>query len=238
MKRFAVIFHLHYAMLVAILGLVVVLAVVTNVSTKVQPEDTVAIKAILNMEKKPDLIFFDDEINVIRRAQAQVFKAAPDNVPIAEYSDREPMNLLKAKSGLCYDRSRTLDKALQWLGFQTRHVYILFADRGDSIGVDQFLVHVLSRSQSHAVTEVKTSRGWLIVDSNDSWISLNRYSQPVPAGEVHDRRSEFDNPPDWTNTPFWAIRGMYSRRGQLYRPFLPFPEFSWPDFLGWATGLK
>ena len=216
----------------------VTLAVVTNVSTHVQPEDVVAIKTILDVPQKPEVHSFDDEIRVIRWAQARVFKVAPDMVPIAEYSDREPMDLLKAKSGLCYDRSRTLDKALQWLGFETRHVYILYADPGGATNLFQFVSHALTFSQSHAVTEVKTSRGWLMVDSNVSWISLSRDGQPVPVGQVHDRRAEFDNPPEWTNTPLWAIRGMYSRRGQLYKPYIPFPEFNWPDFLGWAMGLQ
>lgn len=238
MKRLVVIFRWHYAMLATFFGFVVILASVTNVPTRLQPEDNVAIKAILEVQKKPDLDGFDDEIDAIRWTQARVFKVAPDMVPIPDYSNREPMDLLKAKTGLCYDRSRALDKALQWLGFETRHVYILFADPGDTTGVDQFLVHALSRSLSHAVTEVKTSRGWLMVDSNVRWISLSRNGQPVPAGQVHDRRSELDNLPEWGSTPFWAIRGMYSRKGQLYRPFLPFPELNWLDFLGWVTGLK
>jgi hypothetical protein len=55
----------------------------------------------------------------------------------------------------------------------------------------------------------------------------------VPAADVYQRRAEFDYPPEWTDIPFWAIRGMYSRKGHLYRPYVPFPEFNWPDFLGW-----
>lgn len=238
MKRLVVIFRRRYAMLATFFGFVLVLASVTNVSTEVQLEDTVAIKAILEVQNKPDLDGFDEEIDAIRWAQARVLKVAPDMVPIPAYSNREPMDLLKAKSGLCYDRSRTLDKALQWLGFKTRHVYILFADSGDTTGVHHFFVHALSRSSSHAVTEVKTSRGWLVVDSNVRWISLSRNGQSVPAGQVHDRRSEFDNLPEWASTPFWAIRGIYSRKGQMYKPFLPLPELNWLDFLGWATSLN
>jgi hypothetical protein len=144
------------------------------------------------------------------------------------------MDLLKAQSGLCYDRSRTLDKTIKWLGFETRHVYILFADKGDSTDIVQFVQQALSYSQSHAMTEVKTSRGWLLVDSMANWISLNREGQPVPAGLLYVRRAEFTAPPDWLATPYWAIRGMYSRRGQLYSPYSIFPEFNWPDFFGWV----
>ena len=211
-----------------------VLALTTNVSTRLMPEDTVAIKAILGVQQKPTLQSFDDEIRVIRWGQAHVLKAAPGMEGVPEYSDREPMDLLKAQSGLCYDRSRTLDKTLKWLGFETRHVYILFAGKGDSTNVVQFVQHVLLHSQSHAVTEVKTSRGWLLVGSNRNWISLNHAGQPVPAGDVYDRRAEFEHPLEWVEMPFWAIRSMYSRKGQFYRPYLLFPEFNWPDFWGWV----
>lgn len=211
------------------------LAAITNVSTRVQPEDEFAIKAILGVQTKPPINSFDDEISVIRWAQKQVLKAAPGMEPIPEYTDREPMDLLKAQSGLCYDRSRTLDKMLKWLGFETRHVYILFADKGQPTSWANFFRYALTRSNSHAVTEVKTSRGWMLVGSNTGWISLTRDGQPVPAGQVHERRAEFDNPPEYVDVPLWAIRGMYSRKGQLYRPFILFPEFNWPDFLTWAA---
>lgn len=210
-----------------------VLATITNVSTRLQPEDVVAIKMILGAQEKPSIQSFEDEIRLIRWAQAQVLKAAPGMEGIPDYSDREPMNLLQARSGLCYDRSRTLDKTLKWHGLETRHVYILFAEKGVDTNFGQFLRYAFSRSQSHAVTEVKTSRGWMLVGSNTAWISLNRDRQPVPASQVHERRTEFDHPSDWIDTPLWAIRGMYSRKGQFYRPFVRFPEFNWSDFLGW-----
>lgn len=216
----------------------VFMAILTNVSAKLQPEDVVAIKTILDTHERPAIQSFEDEIKVIRWAQARVFHVAPGMDAIPDYSDREPIDLLKARSGLCYDRSRTLDKLLRWLGFETRHVYILFADEGDETNAWQFVAHALSRSSSHAVTEVKTSRGWLLVDSNEPWISLNRDLVPVSAGQIHERRAEFEAPPEYLKTPLWAIRGMYSRKGQLYRPFVFFPEFNWPDFLSWVFGNK
>lgn len=223
---------LHVALAAA--ATFVLLAFVTNVSTRLEREDIFAIKAILGVQRQPEINSFEDEIRVIRWAQAQIFKAAPGNEPIPEYEDREPMDLLKARSGMCYDRARTLDKALTWLGFEARHIYILFADPQNGTGAWSFTRHALSRSTSHAVTEVKTSRGWLLVDSNTPWISLDTHGLPVQAGDVHEKRTQFKAPPDYTQTPFWAIRGMYSRRGQFYRPYIVFPEMNWPDFMNWA----
>jgi hypothetical protein len=139
-----------------------VLAWTTNVSSRLQQEDKVAIKTILGVQQKPSIQSFDDEIRVIRWAQAHVLKSAPGMDGIPEYSDREPMNLLLAKSGLCYDRSRTRDKSLTWLGFPTR----LYSDKADATGVVQFVQHALLHSQSHEVTEVQTSRGWMLLGSN------------------------------------------------------------------------
>lgn len=210
------------------------MAVLTNVPTRLQPEDKLAIKTILGRQQPPEIRSFEDEIRVLRWAQDQVMRAAPGMTPIPEFMEREPMDLLKAQSGLCYDRSRTLDKVYKWLGFESRHVYILFADSGVETSPWQFLRYVFSRSKSHAVTEVKTSRGWLMVDSNSPWISLNSNMMPVPADQVHVRKLEFQHPPPFVELPFWAIRGMYSRKGQFYRPFVFFPEFNWPDFLSWV----
>ena len=93
MQKLILTLRWQFAVLLAVLGMFVTLAVVTNVSTHVQPEDVVAIKTILDVPQKPEVHSFDDEIRVIRWAQARVFKVAPDMVPIAEYSDREPMDL-------------------------------------------------------------------------------------------------------------------------------------------------
>lgn len=227
---------LHVA--IAAVGTFLLLAFVTNVPTRLEREDIFAIKAILGTQEAPQIHSFEDEIRVIRWAQAQVFKAAPGNDPIPEYAEREPMDLLKARSGLCYDRARTLDKALTWLGFEARHVYILFAEPQSGTSAWSFIRHALSRSSSHAVTEVKTSRGWLLVDSNTPWISLDNQSFPVAAADVHEKRSHFQAPPEYTQTPFWAIRGMYSRRGQFFRPYFLFPELNWPDFLRWAISSE
>ena len=38
---------------------------------------------------------------------------------------------MKNREGLCYDRSRTMDKAFDYIGLPARHVYLLYRqDRG------------------------------------------------------------------------------------------------------------
>ena len=136
----------------------------------------------------------------------------------------------RVRHGLCYDRSRTLDKAFSYMGFESRHVFLLFREDRSFLGA---LLH--RGHPSHAVTEVKTSRGWMFVDSNSPWIALTRQGQPVNADDVWRRADEFERRPQYLRSPWWAIRGMYSRKGHMYSKISMFPEFNWRDFTDWLV---
>ena len=41
--------------------------------------------------------------------------------------------------------------------------------------------------------------------------------------------------PDYFQIKYFAVRGMYSRKGFFYPPRLPFPELNWIDFLNWVA---
>jgi len=122
-----------------------------------------------------------------------------------------------------------------WLGFEARHIFILYPEHpvtGESLS---FWGAFFTRgTNSHAVTEVKTSRGWVLVDSNSAWVSDGKHGLPVDADHLRDKASLLPGMPDYLNRPYWAIRGMYSRRGQLYRPYMPYPDLNWPDFFQWV----
>lgn len=117
-----------------------------------------------------------------------MFEKAPVGAGIPDLQPREPSDLVKRREGLCFDRSRTLDKAFEFIGLPSRHVYLLYRqDRG-------FLSALFHYGQaSHAVTEVKTSKGWMFIDSNTEWIALTRDGQVVNADDVWKRAAEFDD---------------------------------------------
>lgn len=219
-KKFTVIFSI-------LLGIFITLSAITNVSTDVTIEDEAVFRDVLRLNSqtvRPQS--FDDEIKIIRLVQQRVLHAAPVNNGIPEFEAREPADVTRLKAGLCYDRSRSIDKALKFLGFQTRHIYLLYA------GGKSFLSALITyRQPSHAVTEVKTSLGWNVVDSNSAWISLAKNGTPIPADQIWQRSGEFSTIPGYFKSPFWAIRGLYSRKGLFYRPFMPFPDLNWRDFL-------
>jgi hypothetical protein len=60
---------------------------------------------------------------------------------------------------------------------------------GEPIETGSALLAVLTPgTQSHAVTEVRTSKGWLIVGSNDRWISLRADGMPASISDVRSFR--------------------------------------------------
>lgn len=190
--------------------------------------DDINVFESFDFRKPSESLTFEEEIYLIRQAQKKIFRQAPFGRGIPDYQPREITDLLEFGSGLCYDRSRSLDKLYLYLGFESRHVFLLFKQ-------DRSFFRAIFRKQhgSHAVTEVKTSRGWLYVDSNIPWLAITRSGEVVNADDVWKRFDEFDNPPPYLNQPWWAIRGLYTRGGRKYPPFIPFPEINWPTFIHW-----
>lgn len=204
----------------------------TNVPTHLSDEDKLVFEqTYAHYKDAKNGVSPEVEFNIIEDLQRAVLKKVPFGPGIPGYSEREPADVLKRDTGLCYDRSRLFDKLFAWAGFETRHVYILYKPSvGERYSLPLWVAFFMPQSESHAVTEVKTSKGWVLVDSNDTWISVNRQGAVVNADQIWRRSADFDKIPDYFSKPFWAIRGLYSRRGHLYRPYLPYPQFNWSDF--------
>lgn len=200
-------------------------ALYVNVPTQLTPEDERMLSR-LHLSKGGKAQGYALEIKQIQDVQRIVLGAVSLGHGIPEGAAREPADLISAGQGLCFDRSRTLDKAYAFLGYKVRHVYILYRE---NVG---FIKALLNKGQnSHAVTEVLTSKGWLLVDSNSPWISIARDQSPVPADAVWLRTSEFTSIPQYMTHPYWAIPGLYSRHGQFYPPYIQFPNVNWMDLL-------
>jgi hypothetical protein len=207
---------------------------VTNVPVVVTRDDELIFRTVLGLEKPRHILTFEEEIFLIKKIQKMVLQLTPVGDPIPDYEPREPKDLLKKKSGLCYDRSRTYDKVFKFLGFETRHVYILYPEHPVTKNVlPYWKAFFTPGTDSHAVTEVKTVKGWILVDSNSDWISITKNGLPINSDHIKTFSNEFSEVPKYFDRHFLAIRGLYSRRGQLYRPYFPVPQFNWIDFLLW-----
>ncbi|MBP7252532.1 MAG: transglutaminase domain-containing protein [Alphaproteobacteria bacterium] len=170
-------------------------------------------------------LHFADQLQRIRQVQDLVLDEAPAMTPIPLGQSREPDALFAAKSGHCADRSRAIEKILRLEGFTVRHVFLLSRHQGESY----WQPLVVANRDSHAVTEVLTEKGWLIVDSNDRWLTLDKVGNPVSASQLERHVISNDV---WQNpapngiyaTPVLAIYGLYARHGQFYSPYDAIPD--------------
>lgn len=212
------------------LGLLALVGVLARVDNELTREDQHAIGEFLaGMPDRVTLGDYESELAFITAAQDAVLTRAGKTLLIELGETREPADLLGAGGGLCYDRSRSIEKILRSRDFETRHLFIYA--RGDS----GFTLGTLLTPgvPSHAVTEVRTARGWLVVDSNARWLSLDESGDPVaiehfgpakwaPAMDA-TRNAIFD-------APFGFVYGLYSRHGRFYPPFTAVPDINWAEF--------
>jgi hypothetical protein len=191
-------------------------------------------KFLVGIESLPEKYKFKDEIEYIAAVQKSVIEIAPHLGGLPFGQKREPKELFVAKRGLCFDRSRVIEKILRYSGFKTRHINV-YAKKGTESALKTLLTPGVP---SHAITEVLTSRSWLVVDSNATWLGLNKNDQPIPLENLWfmlenlksvDWKSE---PPSFIyNEPFTFVYGLYSRHGKFYPPFNFVPDLNMSEFV-------
>jgi hypothetical protein len=179
--------------------------------------------------------YFEGEVAAILAVQNAVLTLAPKDAAIAFDRPREPKDLYELGHGLCFDRSRVIEKLLGWLGFTTRHVSI-YGTKDSSA-----LVALLTpESPSHAVSEVLTQKGWMAIDSNRRWIGLDAERNAV---SVADLQSKDAARKTWApevreamqpilKGPFVKVRGLYSRHGHFYAPYTAVPDYNLGQLAG------
>lgn len=223
----------------------VILLAVHQVPTRLTKEDEAYIGRILAEGGLPALGAereYEEERLFILKVQELVQRVAGKKVDgrlveIPMDHTREPRDLYEARSGGCFDTSRTLEKIFKANGFKTRHVFIFSTPDANA-----FLRTALSpkASDSHAATEVLTRKGWLVVDPIHRWISIDENCGPVSLRMIHqdlpDRRIQWH--PDYHpriersyNENFIYVYGLYSRHGRFYPPYNRMPDINWRELL-------
>ena len=195
------------------------------------PADARAIRELLP-EKVPRPRTFEEEVGLILLVQERVLKASPEERGIALNQPREIADLLRARHGACFDRSRAIETALRSFGFQTRHASMYSTvEAGSALGA-----LATPDTLSHALTEVRTRRGWMIVDSRTRWAGLTADGRPLDLSAVRknaDRQwsGAVKAPlPEIYSAPFTWVYGLYSRHGRFYPPYNPIPDLNWAEF--------
>ena len=223
--------------LITVIGITVVIVLYANeVETEVTSEDSAAARVFLKgvevADAKDD---FENQEKFISAVQDSVLNVAPVNKGIPYGYPREPKDLLEAKQGLCFDRSRVIEKILRSYGYETRHVFI-YSTKKTGSAVRSFITPGVP---SHAVTEVWTAKGWLVVDSNDRWIAIDSDGNPNSMAELLKASGpgfsvewESDPPPIYKKLyPFTYVYGLYSRHGEFYPPYNRIPDVNYGELL-------
>lgn len=223
-----------WVMAALLFGVIVVVLLAHDVPTEPSPDDKAYAGRILSQAgydpagmQSATRTDFEAEVRTIVEVQDAVLTAAPENRGIPLGSERELKDVFERKYGLCYDRSRAIEKVLSWLGFETRHVSIY-----STASTSRAMALFTPQSASHALSEVRTQKGWMVIDPNARWIGLDADRNPVSLGDIQDTglRSWAPEARDSINEilkgPFVQIRGLYSRHGRFYPPFTPVPDFN------------
>lgn len=166
---------------------------------------------------------YADQAAQIKTIQARVNAKISGFEPIPIKHSREPDAVLSKQTGVCFDRARVIEKALRLSGFTVRRVYLLYSEK------ERSLLHTLLSSgiPSHTLVEVKTAKGWAFVGTLTNANGLTG-SRPQSVRDVRELilkngRSDWKEILDQDFTP---LVGLYSRHGQHYWPYLPFPDIS------------
>jgi len=197
--------------------------------TKATTNDDHEITKLLNIDKEcsnPNT--YQKEIICIKSIQQSQLNLIEDTNCRGKFINLGSLEVINKNSACCFDRSRITEQALQIYGFKVRHVHLNLTDKRG------FFNLLVSGSDSHAVTEVLTSKGWLGVDSNEPFILQdkdnfpNTYKQAIHNGVIN---MHTDN--HFYKKPLTYVIGLYSRNGTFFQPYLPFvPEINIKDFFG------
>lgn len=207
----------------------------THVSTQISPKEEVFLREKFNEQYQ----FFEsserkysDEIEFLYRVQQAVLSRVNGNEGVPHGESREPIPLWERRRGLCYDRSRMIEKVVALAGFKVVHVAVYDASE------IKFPRNLLTPGiSSHALSKVKTQKGWVLVDSNKPFISVDQNLNPVPFSKIqsffkvnwhHDYVKSYESVFTDRHT---LVFGLYSRHGRFFPPYTPFPDLNWPQLI-------
>lgn len=213
----------------------------TNVPEHLDPEDAEVARELLGASPQTPArtqshTSFEDQLSMVAAVQTAILEATPVEDSIPRRQPRELRHLVAGGKGLCFDRSRGIEQLLRFLGFEARHVAVYRVREGELP-----LKALFSPGRdSHAVTEVRTHRGWMLLGSNPPWMAVDGNGDPLNAVEFALRRNRADliRSERGVDTEYWLfsgtwvpIRGLYSRHGEFYPPYWFRPDVNWLGLL-------
>lgn len=224
--------RLNYILLSIIVGLIILLYY-NAVDNSLSKDDRTYIPLYLkNIKPLKQNAGYLDELNYIQAVQSSVLNRVSGFKEIP-HGKREVKELYQMKMGLCFDRSRVIEKILRYSGFRTRHISMYSTSETKS-AVKSLMTPGIA---SHAITEVLTKKGWLVVDSNVPWVSINIDRQPISMSKIKNNAKMgtsitwYSEPLEIYLHPFVYIYGLYSRHGKFYPPYNFIPDIHYGELI-------
>ncbi len=212
--------------LMIFLGVSIIFAVYVSqallVNNKLSQDDIYAIKK-LSVDKQCGTIQnYENQVTCIKAVHQSIRNKVTDFRCASRFTLIEPKEFLTRGFGCCYDRARFAEKTLEFYGFKTRHVFI--------IEQEYFLFNLLIPGvRSHASSEVRTSKGWLGLDSNEDFILLTSDNLPLSYEQALQNIGNIRSkmlPVTLYSKELKVYYGLYSRHGFFHGVNLPGPEIN------------
>ena len=103
-----------------------------------------------------------------------------------------------------------------------------------------YFSHFFRGKDSHAATEVLTSKGWMGVDSNESFLLIDKNNLPYTFANAisYGLINNHSKRPFYKSQMIYVI-GLYSRNGNFFEPYIPYiPEINIFDFFSNIFNIK
>lgn len=197
------------------------------VDNSLSADDRQAIAALKTDAACLELKDFAGEIDCIRSAQRRIQQSVADTKCASADADIEPGEFIRRGYGCCVDRARFIEKTLRAYGFETRRVALYAVGRYGIFGLG------IPGTPSHASSEVKTTRGWLGVDSIHPFLLLTKDQQALTYADLGRNRANISDivaPESFYAADPISVYGLYSRHGMFHGADLPAPEINLAEF--------
>lgn len=213
---------------------VAILLAANGVDTTVTDDDRQVIAQLDVDEDCAHVHNYDSQLACITAVQTAIFERYPDTSDAFErgVTDHSTADYDARGYGSCYDRATLIEQTLRHYGFNVRRV-ALYEKQPTP------LHYLIPGIRSHALSEVHTSQGWMVVESIDPLLGVDdsgkTYSiadirQGLQANTVDDQSFNVAIPDDFFDGQFAYIYGVHSRHGYFFEPHLPVPEVDWANF--------
>ena len=190
----------------------------------------------LTDKDKESLAFFGRLNNTSHLNHAELSTTLIDQMQILIRKDygipkgkpREPQDLVRFRTGKCYDWCRTAYKFFKFHDIPVRYVSLY--------GINDNLFNLLKPGiASHCGLEIELDEQWVYVDPFYNWIAQDAHGHYLGVHDLLSRESGiiFQSIPEElkaiVDQNAIAIYGLYSRHGRFYPPYSVIPDFSYNE---------